>query len=143
MSFFKNVINQLNTLRKGFESRIINLIWVIYSVPTSFVEQSKKITKNFTLSNIFTGTNNNIILKSSIKNLTLQSGSKLIVDTDSTLLSTNLIKTYLTLLNRLYLNLVTYIRNVYWRSFSFGYYYIQGFVFLLFIDACLTDDEPL
>jgi hypothetical protein len=28
-------------------------------------------------------------------------------------------------------------------SFSFGFYYIQGFAFLLFIDACLTDDEPL
>lgn len=40
-------------------------------------------------------------------------------------------------------NLLNYVRNVYWRSFSFGYYYLQGFTFLLFIDACLTDDEPL
>jgi hypothetical protein len=29
------------------------------------------------------------------------------------------------------------------RSFGFSFYYIQGFVFVLFIDACLTDDEPL
>ena len=29
------------------------------------------------------------------------------------------------------------------RSFSFGFYYLRGLVFLLFIDACLTDDEPL
>jgi hypothetical protein len=29
------------------------------------------------------------------------------------------------------------------RTFSFGFYYIRGFVFILFIDACLTDDEPL
>ena len=29
------------------------------------------------------------------------------------------------------------------RTFSFGFYYIRGVVFLLFIDACLTDDEPL
>lgn len=28
-------------------------------------------------------------------------------------------------------------------SFSFGFYYIQGFICILFIDACLTDDEPL
>lgn len=35
------------------------------------------------------------------------------------------------------------LRSFYWRSFSFGFYYIQGFCFLLFIDACLTDDEPL
>jgi len=30
-----------------------------------------------------------------------------------------------------------------YRSFSFGFMYIQGLVFILFIDACLTDDEPL
>lgn len=29
------------------------------------------------------------------------------------------------------------------KSFSFGFFYIQGFAFILFIDACLTDDEPL
>jgi hypothetical protein len=29
------------------------------------------------------------------------------------------------------------------RTFSFGFYYIRGVFFLLFIDACLTDDEPL
>jgi hypothetical protein len=29
------------------------------------------------------------------------------------------------------------------RTFSFGFTYIQGFCFILFIDACLTDDEPL
>lgn len=35
------------------------------------------------------------------------------------------------------------VSNIWWRSFSFGFYYLQGFIFLLFIDACLTDDEPL
>ena len=29
------------------------------------------------------------------------------------------------------------------KTFSFGFYYIRGFSFILFIDACLTDDEPL
>lgn len=29
------------------------------------------------------------------------------------------------------------------KTFSFGFFYIQGFAFILFIDACLTDDEPL
>ena len=29
------------------------------------------------------------------------------------------------------------------RTFSFGFYYLRGIFFLLFIDACLTDDEPL
>ena len=29
------------------------------------------------------------------------------------------------------------------RSFSFGFYHIRALVFILFIDACLTDDEPL
>jgi len=35
------------------------------------------------------------------------------------------------------LQLLTY------KSFSFSWYYLSGFVFILFIDACLTDDEPL
>lgn len=35
------------------------------------------------------------------------------------------------------------VREIYVRSFSFGFYYLQGLVFVLFIDACLTDDEPL
>lgn len=42
--------------------------------------------------------------------------------------------------------LKSYISNFFdnWkRTFSFGFYYIRGVVFLLFIDACLTDDEPL
>ena len=44
----------------------------------------------------------------------------------------------------LYLNSFTfYIKNLVLKSFSFGFSYIQGFTFLLFIDACLTDDEPL
>lgn len=29
------------------------------------------------------------------------------------------------------------------KTFGFSFYYIRGFFFLLFIDACLTDDEPL
>jgi len=29
------------------------------------------------------------------------------------------------------------------RSFSFGFYHLRALVFILFIDACLTDDEPL
>ena len=29
------------------------------------------------------------------------------------------------------------------RTFSFGFYYLRGLFFILFIDACLTDDEPL
>jgi hypothetical protein len=38
---------------------------------------------------------------------------------------------------------LNWITNVFNRSFGFGFYYIQGFIFVLFIDACLTDDEPL
>ena len=29
------------------------------------------------------------------------------------------------------------------RTFSFGFYYLRGLFFIFFIDACLTDDEPL
>lgn len=41
------------------------------------------------------------------------------------------------------LDLGIYLTHIINRSFSFGFLYIQGFVLLLFIDACLTDDEPL
>lgn len=40
-------------------------------------------------------------------------------------------------------NLWFSFRFVYRLSLGFFFYYAQGFVFLLFIDACLTDDEPL
>lgn len=39
--------------------------------------------------------------------------------------------------------LVRFLIEIIWRSFSFGYFYLQSFVIILFIDACLTDDEPL
>ena len=35
------------------------------------------------------------------------------------------------------------IKIITYKSFSFSWYYITGFTFVLFIDACLTDDEPL
>ena len=41
------------------------------------------------------------------------------------------------------LKFIIWLRNIMNRSFGFGFYYIQGFIFVLFIDACLTDDEPL
>jgi len=44
--------------------------------------------------------------------------------------------------NRIW-DVLTYIQNITNRTFSFGFLYLQGFVFILFIDACLTDDEPL
>lgn len=40
-------------------------------------------------------------------------------------------------------DLNNYVSDLLSRSFSFGFMYLQGFAFLLFIDACLTDDEPL
>jgi len=46
-------------------------------------------------------------------------------------------------LNVLWTKLMSYGSSVVNKSFSFGFFYIQGFAFILFIDACLTDDEPL
>jgi len=43
--------------------------------------------------------------------------------------------------------LISYTRavlvEIHTQAFGAGFYYLQGFSFLLFIDACLTDDEPL
>lgn len=52
--------------------------------------------------------------------------------------STNLI-----FFNKLSYPLINFFLENMKRTFSFGFYYIRGFVFILFIDACLTDDEPL
>jgi len=50
-------------------------------------------------------------------------------------------------INMLFRNIVFksthYIFDNLKRTFSFGFYYIRGLFFLFFIDACLTDDEPL
>ena len=52
----------------------------------------------------------------------------------------NLISTSLYMfINELYMS----IKIIVYKSFSFSWYYINGFIFILFIDACLTDDEPL
>jgi hypothetical protein len=40
-------------------------------------------------------------------------------------------------------NYFTNLRLVLTKTLGFSFYYIQGFVFVLFVDACLTDDEPL
>lgn len=46
-------------------------------------------------------------------------------------------------LHALKFSLMVWLRDLANRSFSFGFIYIRGFFVILFIDACLTDDEPL
>lgn len=46
-------------------------------------------------------------------------------------------------LRLLYSEIFLEVQTLVYKSFSFSWYYINGFVFILFIDACLTDDEPL
>lgn len=38
---------------------------------------------------------------------------------------------------------LTYIVSILKKTFGFGFHYLKGLIFILFIDACLTDDEPL
>ena len=46
--------------------------------------------------------------------------------------------------SKLYINsFVMWFKNLSKISFSFGFYHLRALVFILFIDACLTDDEPL
>ena len=49
----------------------------------------------------------------------------------------------LSVLKTYYFMIVREFTEIYIRSFSFGFYYLQGCVFILFIDAWITDDEPL
>jgi hypothetical protein len=57
---------------------------------------------------------------------------------------TNFKSASLTLSNFLFLkSFVNSLSIIAQKSFGFSFFYIQGFIFVLFIDACLTDDEPL
>ena len=49
---------------------------------------------------------------------------------------------YFTLSN-VFKNLLFYWSDLSSKTFSFGFYYLRGLFVILFIDACLTDDEPL
>jgi hypothetical protein len=40
-------------------------------------------------------------------------------------------------------NLQQFFSNINVKTFSFGFLYLRGLFVILFIDACLTDDEPL
>jgi hypothetical protein len=45
--------------------------------------------------------------------------------------------------NYLFKNLKNKASMINAKTFSFGFFYLRGLVVILFIDACLTDDEPL
>jgi hypothetical protein len=38
---------------------------------------------------------------------------------------------------------LNFFKELITRVFGFGFYYLRGLAFIFFIDACLTDDEPL
>ena len=42
-----------------------------------------------------------------------------------------------------YLALKAYLTDLNFKTFSYGFMYLRGLFVILFIDACLTDDEPL
>jgi len=48
-----------------------------------------------------------------------------------------------TFINKFFYSVYSYFNNLLNTSFSFSFLYLRGFFFILFIDACLTDDEPL
>jgi hypothetical protein len=45
--------------------------------------------------------------------------------------------------NIFFLKLIKFFKNTYYKSFGASFYYMQAMFFILFIDACLIDDEPL
>ena len=54
--------------------------------------------------------------------------------------NTNDVQYYFKSLKSYWSNFATDTSN---KTFSFGFYYLRGLIVILFIDACLTDDEPL
>lgn len=46
----------------------------------------------------------------------------------------------------LFISVKIYLRNALWtfrKTFGAGFFYLKGLIIVFFIDACLTDDEPL
>jgi len=115
-SFFKNFLVWNYILTSQINPNIINITLV----------KSQIQTKSLTLTNISS--------KSKYKNILFSNNNLLNLNL------TTLTSLYYTFLHS---ETLTRLKVLIYKSFSFSWYYINGFVFILFIDACLTDDEPL
>jgi len=130
ISFALNLLNNLNKCITVFISELLSKLQQNFNkiLPKSkvyYTEVGGKLVPN----NKYTSytTLNTLV---SVKNFSIS---------DLTLKSTNLHNELWNYFN----HATNALRSLKIKSFSFGFYYLQGFVFLLFIDACLTDDEPL
>lgn len=76
-------------------------------------------------------------------NIQTKYSNRLRLNINNNLPKENLISDMFNNFNRLLLNVIPHLRYIYLFGTGVGFYYIQGLIFVLFVDACLTDDEPL
>lgn len=149
--FINSFISKINTLVK-LSIQNVNTNFFKLNVSSKFVIFIKNnfLFKNYIFYwyNGFKNNPSNILNKGDLNQTRFNSTYTSSLGTKNVNIFYNLINIsfyrYLTIEASLYLKYVFQYLSVLWKkSFSFGFYYLQGFVFLLFIDACLTDDEPL
>ena len=135
--YFLLLIKSTNAAAKA----VINIIYLGLCSCIRMVLRTKTDYTNSTTSTLL-GTNSMLAkLTPLASNLKFSLPSLTVPSKDATGLLP--VGTILLVISRLLKNTTSWLSGVQWRSFSFGFYYIQGVIFLLFIDACLTDDEPL
>ena len=113
-SFFQNIKNSLKS------KDILNKVSKI-STSTNLINSNKSLGADLVTNNITLATKSNI--KSHISSSNLGD-----------------LQYYFKSLKLYWSNFAVDTSN---KTFSFGFYYLRGLVVILFIDACLTDDEPL
>ena len=149
-------INLFIQLKNFYLMLIVNLKLIIFSTFNALkniTRVGQNTTKLNTSSNyimrdfIFTWKFNSTQISKSFKSETDTKTSSIKPYFESTLTQNNLTYSYNSQLSTYvqlsFKNLLFYVSSIMNKSFGFSFYYLKGFVFVLFIDACLTDDEPL
>ena len=149
-------INLFIQLKNFYLMLILNLKLITFSTFNTLkniTRVGQNTTKLNTSSNyimrdfIFTWKFNSTQISKSFKSETDTKTSSIKPYFESTLTQNNLTYSYKpqlsTYVQLSFKNLLFYVSSIMNKSFGFSFYYLKGFVFVLFIDACLTDDEPL
>lgn len=139
----------LNLLKKALVLVSLELSIYKWVIVKSYQTKNKELLVRNTLN--FTGTSQNGDLSELVSFLTISSKYPTITPRQLTSkLKLELVTTSPTIYKSLLTSVVINLKNFYisWsnfsvRSFSFGFYHLRALLFILFIDACLTDDEPL
>ena len=158
VNFYKNTRIQLNKLFKFFYYSFLltntkllsSKLYTLLPINSSFIKINffSSFFKDFLLWNYilnpYSKSQNTLIKKSiNTKTHSKYKPTTTEIKVHNLLPNINFINFINILYNFIYYRVLHKVNIIVYKSFSFSWYYMQGFIFILFIDACLTDDEPL